>query len=62
MSEVQQIIDSLRCFTTHMHPCQDCPFNPRPGMVWVYGCIKGQHDIVEAAQKALKEFQEETER
>lgn len=62
MSEVQQIIDGLGCFTTHKHPCQDCPFNPRPGTVWVYGCIKGQSDIVVAAQEALRKYQEKTEK
>jgi hypothetical protein len=30
-------------------------------MVWVYGCIKGQDDIVEAAREALRKYQEVTD-
>ena len=60
MSEVQQIIDGLGCFITHQHKCLDCPFNPHPGMIWVYGCIKGQGDIVDAAREALRKYQEVT--
>jgi hypothetical protein len=30
-------------------------------MEWVYGCIKGQSDIVEAAREALRMYQEVTE-
>ena len=62
MSEVQQIIDGLGCLTTHQHTgCLSCPFNPHPGMVWVYGCIKGQSDIVDAAREALRKYQEVTD-
>ena len=61
MPGLQKIIDGLACLTTHQHPCRDCPWNPHPGMDWVYGCIKGQGDIVEAAQEALREYQEVTE-
>ena len=61
MPDLQQIIDGLGCFMTHQRPCQDCPFNPHPGMVWVYGCMKGQSDIVEAAREALRKYQEVTD-
>ena len=58
MPEIQQIIDGLGCFTTNQHKCLDCPFNPHPGLTWVYGCIKGQSDIVDAAREALRKYQE----
>ena len=58
MPDLQQIIEALECFTTNQHSCMKCPFNPHPGMEWIYGCIKGQNDIVEAAQKALNTYQE----
>lgn len=61
MPEVQQIIDGLGCLTTHKHKCHGCPFNPHPGMEWVYGCIKGQNDIIEAAREALRKHQEAVE-
>ena len=57
MPEVQQIIDGLGCFTTHLHHCRDCPFNPHPGREWLYGCIKGQTDIVEAARALLCDYE-----
>lgn len=60
MPEVQQIIDALGCFTTNQHQCLGCPFNPHPGLKWPYGCSKGQRDIVEAARKALRKYQEVT--
>lgn len=60
MPDLQQIIDGLNCFTTHQHKCLECPFNPHPGLDWPYGCIKGQGDIVEAARKALRNYQEVT--
>lgn len=58
MPEVQQIIEWLGCLTTQQHKCDGCPFNPHPGMNWVYGCMKGQNDMVEAARKALRKYQE----
>ena len=58
MPTIQQIIDGLNCFTTNQHKCIDCPFNPHPGMKWVYGCIKGQGDIVKAAQGILRKHRE----
>lgn len=61
MPDIQQIVDALNCFTTFHHKCQGCPFNPHPGMMWPYGCIKGQGDIVKAAQDALRRLQEVTE-
>ena len=58
MPGVQQIIEWLGCLTTHQHRCRGCPFNPYPGREWIYGCIKGQADIVEAARDALRKYQE----
>ena len=58
MPELQQIIDRLTCLTTKQHHCEGCPFNPHPGMMWVYGCIKGQGDIVEAAREALRKYKD----
>lgn len=52
--ELQQIIEGLNCFKTNQHPCATCPWNPNPGMAWPYGCIKGQSDIIEAAQEQLR--------
>lgn len=60
MPTIQQVIDALGCFTINQHPCMTCPFNPHPGMKWVYGCIKGQSDIVDAAREALRKYQEVT--
>ena len=46
--ELQQIIEGLNCFKTNQHP-------------WPYGCIKGQIDVIEAAQEQLiKETEEES--
>ena len=53
MSEVQQIIDGLGCFTTQHHPCIGCPYNPHPGMAWPYGCTAGQHRLIEDAKAKL---------
>lgn len=59
--ELQQIIEGLNCFKTNQHPCAACPWNPHPGMAWPYGCIKGQIDVIEAAQEQLiKETEEES--
>jgi len=55
MPEIQQIIEGLNCFKSHQHKCAECPWNPRPGMLYPYGCIKGQIDIAEAAQELLRE-------
>ena len=50
----QQIIDALDCFKTKQPKCGECPFNPRPGRVWPYGCIRGQGEVIAAAQEALR--------
>ena len=55
MPTIQQVIDGLECFKTNQHRCKDCQWNPHPGMPWPYGCIKGQRDIIDAAQEALRE-------
>ena len=54
MQNIRAIIEGLNCFTTYQHKCTGCPYNPTPGRQWVYGCIKGQNDIIQAAQDALK--------
>ena len=51
---LEEIIEGLNCFKTCQHKCLDCPFNPRPGMLWPYGCIKGQIDIATEAQERLR--------
>jgi hypothetical protein len=53
MPDVQQIIDSLGCFTTKNHPCVGCAYNPHPGMAWPYGCIAGQRRLIEDAKTEL---------
>jgi len=58
MAGVQQIIDWLDCMTTHQHKCLSCPFNPHPGIMWPYGCIRGQNDILDAAREILRKYQE----
>lgn len=59
--DLQRLIDGLECFKTKNHPCRGCWFNPHPGMDWPYGCIRGQYDIVEAAQAALRSYLEATD-
>ncbi len=54
MPDIQQIIEALDCFTTKQHKCDGCPFNPHPGREWPYGCVRGQNEIVAAAQEALR--------
>jgi len=58
MHKTAEIIEALGCFTTHQHSCAGCPFNPHPGRDWIYGCIKGQNDIVAEARSALREFEQ----
>ena len=54
MPTIQETIEGLECLVTNQHRCAGCPFNPRPGMEWVYGCGKGQKDIVDAAKERLE--------
>ena len=55
MPTIQQIIDTLPCLTSKQHKiCPTCPFNPYPGREWVYGCLKGQNDVIAAAREALE--------
>lgn len=58
MHSAQEIIAGLDCLTTYQHRCNGCPFNPVPGRVWVYGCIKGQRDAVEEATAIILEVSE----
>lgn len=52
--DLRQIIEALNCFKTKHPKCEKCPFNPRPGQMWPYGCTRGQGEAVEAAQEALR--------
>ena len=54
MPEIQQIIDSLNCFTTRQHSCAGCPYNPSDDKEreHPYGCIRGQNEMIRAAQEA----------
>lgn len=49
----RQIVDALNCFKTKQPECGKCLFNPRPGQMWPYGCVRGQGEAIEAAQEAL---------
>lgn len=55
MQNIRQIIDGLDCFTTKQHKCAGCPFNPSDDKLreHPYGCLRGQNEIVKAAQEAL---------
>ena len=57
----REIIEGLECLMTKQKPCAGCTFNPRPGMMWPYGCGKGERDIVKAAQERLSARSEKTE-
>lgn len=54
MHSIQQILDGLKCFTNNQHHCLECPFNPHPGMLWPYGCNKGQSDIIDEAEALIQ--------
>ena len=55
MHTAEEISEGLGCLVTYQHTnCLTCPFNPHPGREWVYGCAKGQRDIVEEARKLLE--------
>lgn len=53
MADVNEVIAWLGCLMTKQHKCAGCPYNPHPGMDWVYGCMAGQGKIVEDARKLL---------
>ena len=53
MADVNEVITWLGCLMTKQHKCAGCPYNPHPGMDWVYGCMAGQGKIVEDARKLL---------
>lgn len=54
-----EIAQALNCLITKCKPCAGCPFNPRPGTMWPYGCISGERGIVEIAQAILRESETE---
>jgi len=62
MPTIKELIDALPCLTSYQHKCLGCAFNPHPGMEWVYGCRKGQNDMIAAAREALRRYQEMMER
>lgn len=51
---VEEIIEALNCFKTRQPKCGDCKFNPVSGHNWPYGCIRGQGEIADEAQKILR--------
>lgn len=55
MADVNEVIEWLGCLATNQHKCEGCPYNPHPGMGWIYGCMAGQGKIVDDARKLLKE-------
>ena len=57
MHSTEEIVKGLGCLTTKQHHCEGCPFNPHPGREWVYGCMKGQADIVAEAREILREYE-----
>ena len=57
---IPEIVEGLNCFTTKQHKCEGCPYNPKPGQEWAYGCMRGQCEIVKEAQEALKQYEEFT--
>ena len=54
MHTIDEVITGLECFTTRQHKCRNCPCNPHPGAIWIYGCIEGQTMLVEEAKKAIR--------
>ena len=53
MHSTSEILKGLDCLADVQHKCQECPFNPHPGMDWPYGCIKGQSEIVREAKETI---------
>lgn len=56
---IPEIIEGLNCLTVKQHHCAGCPYNPKPGQEWAYGCIRGQGEIIAEAQEALREAENE---
>lgn len=55
MRSAEEVIAALECFVTKQRPCKGCAFNPVPGMIWAYGCKRGEREIVTAVRELLKE-------
>ena len=55
MADVNEIVKWLGCLSTNQHKCAGCPYNPHPGMDWVYGCMAGQGRLVDDAKTTLME-------
>lgn len=51
---IDEVINALDCFKTRQPKCDECVFNPTPGHIWPYGCIRGQGDIADEAQRILR--------
>lgn len=50
----ENIEEWLSCLVSNQHTkCPSCPFNPVPGVLWIYGCGKGQEDLVKAVRERL---------
>lgn len=55
MTKAETLQKYLTCHTTYgdFELCKDCPYNPRPGKVWEFGCAHGQDRMIEDAIKLL---------
>ena len=62
MRSVDEVVGGLGCLTAIQHECIGCPYNPHPGMKWLYGCIKGQNDIVQDAIRLIIEREPQRKR
>lgn len=58
MPGAEQIAEALECFKTVQHRCEACAYNPSPGRMWVYGCVRGQIELAGDAQAVLREVNE----
>lgn len=58
MRKTDEVIAALNCFKTRQPKCGSCPYNPRPGRDWPYGCIAGQGQAIEDAQALLRRYEE----
>lgn len=55
MPTIRELIEALPCLTSKQHSkCRGCPFNPHPGAEWVYGCWRGQNDMLDMVIRILK--------
>ncbi len=57
MTNAETLQKYLPCHTTYgdFDLCVECPYNPKPGKIWKYGCAHGQDKMIEDAIALLKE-------